>query len=211
MRSSLPRRPRLPRRLAPLLAPPAALALLLAGLPGLSQSLASPSATHPAGKAAPAAASLALSVATRPGHPAELLLASRLRGGSHTSGGSVAFFVVSREFKSPAEVPIGTAKMAADGVARLIYRPTWSGRQELLAKLALPGAHVPAASAYYSVTTSTPGPLFAAANPTRRFSSTGSIFMNVIRTLVALIWLSLIVILVMVRARMPRLAREGTD
>lgn len=155
------------------------------------------------GMAAGAVAPVTLSVSGRPGHPAELILTSRLAGRSGSEGGSVAFFVLSREFGSPANVPIGTAKMAADGTASLTYTPTWSGSEEFLARL--PGAHAPTATAHYDVTASTPGPLYAAANPGKPLASIGVVFLNAIRGVVALIWLSLILILVMVRARMPRL------
>ena len=154
---------------------------------------------------------LTLSVASRPPNPTDLTLVSRLQSSSGTGGKSVAFFVVSTEFKQPKDVPIGTAKTAADGTASVRYKPTWSGKEQFVAKLTSSGTHVPAASAYYRVVSSTPGPLFAGANPARPLSSVGHIFLRVILTSVALIWLGLIIMLVLAVGWMPRLAGRGID
>lgn len=152
---------------------------------------------------------LTLSVASRPPNPTDLTLVSRLQSSSGNGGKTVAFFVVSTEFEKARELPIGTAKTAADGTASVRYKPTWSGKEQFVAKLTSSGTHVPAASAYYRVVSSTPGPLFAGANPARPLSSVGHIFLRVILTSVALIWLGLIIMLVLAVAWMPRLAGRG--
>jgi hypothetical protein len=140
-----------------------------------------------------------------------LTLVSRLQSSSGNGGKTVAFFVVSTEFEKARELPIGTAKTAADGTASVRYKPTWSGKEQFVAKLTSSGTHVPAASAYYRVVSSTPGPLFAGANPARPLSSVGHIFLRVILTSVALIWLGLIIMLVLAVGWMPRLAGRGID
>jgi hypothetical protein len=154
---------------------------------------------------------LTLSVAPRPPNPTDLTLVSRLQSSSGNGGKTVAFFVVSTEFEKARELPIGTAKTAADGTASVRYKPTWSGKEQFVAKLTSSGTHVPAASAYYRVVSSTPGPLFAGANPARPLSSVGHIFLRVILTSVALIWLGLIIMLVLAVGWMPRLAGRGID
>ena len=154
---------------------------------------------------------LTLSVASRPPNPTDLTLVSRLQSSSGTGGKTVAFFVVSTEFEKARELPIGTAKTAADGTASVRYKPTWSGKEQFVAKLTSAGTHVPAATAYYRVVSSTPGPLFAGANPARPLSSVGHIFLRVILTTVALVWLGLIIMLVLAVAWMPRLAGRGID
>jgi hypothetical protein len=154
---------------------------------------------------------LTLSVASRPPNPTDVTLVSRLQSSSGNGGKTVAFFVVSTEFEKARELPIGTAKTAADGTASVRYKPTWSGKEQFVAKLTSSGTHVPAASAYYRVVSSTPGPLFAGANPARPLSSVGHIFLRVILTSVALIWLGLIIMLVLAVGWMPRLAGRGID
>ncbi len=165
--------------------------------------------THSASTAATAPSVLTLSVAARPHDPTDLTLVSHLQSSSDNGGKSVAFFVVSTQFKQPEDVPIGTAKTAADGTASVSYKPTWSGKEQFVAKLTSPGAQVPAATAYYRVTASTPGPLYAAANPARPLSFIGHIFLGVVLTIVALIWLGLIIMLVAAVGWMPRLAGGG--
>ena len=184
----------------------AATPMLAAALFLSPEAFASSPAIDSAGKAV-----LTLSVAARPHNPAELTLVSRLQSSSGSGGKSVAFFVVSTEFEKAREVPIGTAKTAADGTASVRYKPTWSGKEQFVAKLTSSGTHVPAASAYYRVVSSTPGPLFAGANPARPLSSVGHIFLRVILTTVALVWLGLIIMLVLAVAWMPRLAGRGID
>ncbi len=184
----------------------AAAPMLAVGLCRSPEAFASSPVIHSASKAATAPTVLTLSVAARPHDPAELTLVSRLQSSSGNGGKSVAFFVVSTEFKQPKDVPIGTAKTAADGTASVSYKPTWSGKEQFVAKLSSAGTQVPAATAYYRVTASTPGPLSAAANPARPLASIGHVFLNVILAIVALVWLGLIITLVLAVGWMPRLA-----
>ncbi len=170
-----------------------------AGLFGATASHASSSAASHA---------LTLSIAARPQHPATLILVARLPGSSKRAGRTIAFFVVSREFQQPLNIPIGTAETAADGSARLSYKPTWSGEEAFVAKLVGPAPHVRAATARYRVTASTPGPLAAAANPGRPLASVGHVFLGVILTVAALVWLSLIITLAITFGWMPRLAGD---
>jgi hypothetical protein len=135
-----------------------------------------------------------------------LILVSRLRSSSKRAGRTVAFFVVSREFKQPVNVPIGTADTAADGSAKISYKPTWSGDQTFIARLVGPGPHAKAATAKYRVAASTPGPLAASASPGRPLASVGHVFLEVILILAALVWLSLIIVLAIAFGWMPRLA-----
>ncbi len=166
--------------------------------------------THNAGAAATAPAALTLSVVARPHHPSDVTVVARLQSGSGDGGRTISFFVVSTEFAQPRDVPIGTAKTTADGTASVAYKPTWSGREKFIAKLASPGAQA-AATAYYRVTASTPGPLFAGANPARPLSSMGHVFLDVILSIVALVWLGLITMVALAVGWLPRLAREGID
>lgn len=165
--------------------------------------------THKAGAAATAPAALTLSVVTRPHHPSAVTVVAHLRGGSGDGGRTISFFVVSTEFAQPKDVPIGTAKTTADGTASVAYKPTWSGREKFIAKLTGPAAHVPAATAYYRVTRSTPGPLAAAANPARPLSSIGHVFLDVVLSIVALVWLGLIIMVALAVGWLPRLAGGG--
>lgn len=170
------------------------------------EAFASSPVIHSAGKAV-----LTLSVAARPHNPAELTLVSRLQSSAGSRGKSVAFFVVSTEFEKARELLIGTAKTAADGTASVKYKPTWSGKEQFVAKLTGSATHAPTASAYYRVVSSTPGPLYAGANPARPLSSVGHIFLRVILTTVALVWLGLIIMLVLAVGWMPRLAGRRID
>ena len=157
---------------------------------------------------AEAAAAPTLAVAALPGHPGQLSLVAHLPG---AAGRSIAFFVVSTEFKQPRDVPIGTAETAAGGTARIVYRPTWSGEERFVARLATPGVHAAQATAVYRVTASAPGPLYAGANPGRPLASVGQLFLDVILGLVALVWLSLGVTLAIAIGWLPRLARESVE
>lgn len=191
---------RLRRRLRLLAGRPLALALVI-GASLLVAGLCRPSrafAKSPSGRPL-----LTLRVVPRPNHPAELTLVSQVRQGSHGFGGkTVAFFVVSMEFKNPINVPLGTAETAANGTARLVYAPTWSGEERFVAQLTSPRVE---ATASHRVTASTPGPLAAAANPARPLASVGRVFLDVILAVVAAVWLGLFAVVALASGRMPRL------
>lgn len=146
---------------------------------------------------------LTLRIVPRPNHPAELTLESHVRQGSHAVGGkTVAFFVVSTEFKNPINVPLGTAETAANGTARLAYVPTWSGEERFVARLTSPRVE---ATASHRVVAATPGPLAAGANPARPLAPVGHVFLDVLLAIVAGIWVSLIVVVALAAGRLPRL------
>lgn len=88
------------------------------------------------------------------------------------------------------------------------YTPTWNGDEQFLARLTAgpPSARVQTATSRYRVTASAPGPLYATANPLKPFSFLGHVFVGTILTTVALVWLTLIGILVLLACRLPRLA-----
>lgn len=144
-----------------------------------------------------------LAVAPKPGDPMRLTLVGHLPG---SAGKPMAFFVVSREFGSARKVPIGIAKAGANDAARIAYTPTWSGTQQFVVEIARPRAGAPSATAQYRVTASKPGPLAASANPPHPLASVGHHFLLVILTVVALVWLSLFITLVLAFGWMPRLA-----
>ena len=158
------------------------------------------------GSPAAAGSGARLTVAPKPGDRPRLTLVAHLPG---SAGEPVAFFVVSREFGSARNVPIGVTKAGKDGTARLTYVPTWTGAQQFIGKLARPGARASSATAEYRVTSSKPGPLTAGANPPRPLASVGHVFLTVILMIVALIWLSLLFTLALAFGRLPRLA--GAD
>ncbi|HET7354434.1 MAG TPA: hypothetical protein VFJ11_10350 [Gaiellaceae bacterium] len=158
------------------------------------------------GSPAAAGGGASLTVAPKPGDPTRLTLVAHLPG---SAGEPVAFFVVSKEFGSARNVPIGVTRAGADGTARMTYTPTWSGTQQFVVKLARPGARARSATAEYRVTASKPGPLSAGANPPRPLASVGHVFLTVILTIVTLIWLSLLITLALAFGRLPRLA--GAD
>jgi hypothetical protein len=162
------------------------------------------------GAASPATAGsgATLAVAPKPGDPTRLTLVAHLPG---SAGERVAFFVVSNEFGSARRVPIGVATARADGAARIAYTPTWSGAQQFVVKLARPRAVAPSATAEYRVSASRPGPLAAGANPTRPLASVGHVFLAVILTVVALVWLSLSITLALAFGRLPQLGAAERD
>lgn len=157
------------------------------------------------GTASPAAAGsgASLTVTSKPGQQARLTLVAHLPG---SAGKPIAFFVVSKEFGPARKVPIGVAKAGADDRARIAYTPTWSGAQQFVVKLARPGTGAASATAEYRVIAFKPGPLSAGANPPRPLASVGHVFLAVILTIVALIWLSLLITLALAFGRLPRLA-----
>lgn len=157
-----------------------------------------------AGAAAP---TVTLTVAPAPGNAQHLLLSSHLAGAAKDSPQSIAFFVVSEQFGQPVEVLLGSESVDKDGDASLEYAPTWSGEQEFVARLAgMDPEDAPAANATYDVTAAAVGPLAAGANPTRPFLFMGMPFLAALLGLVAVVWLTLIVTLVVVVRRLPRLA-----
>lgn len=161
--------------------------------------------------AAASSSVLTLTVAPRPRHPNQLTLVARLHRSAARGAKTIAFFVVSTEFKQPANVPIGTAETGASGTAQLTYTPTWRGEERFVAKLTGSGAHVPAATVAYRVAASAPGPLDAVANPGWPLASVGKVFLDTILAVVAFVWLGLIVTLAVAFGWMPRLAGRGID
>lgn len=155
---------------------------------------------------------LTLSVAPGQGKSVNLTLTAYLKGGPSNSSGSVAFFVVDPEFSQGVDVAIGTARAATGGAASISYQPTWSGKEQFVAKVTsgLDG-DTPSATAYYSVAASSPGPLYATANLTRPASSLGHVFVGTLLVIVALVWLTLISTLLLVARRLPRLAVGGLE
>lgn len=119
--------------------------------------------------------------------------------------------MVTKEFGGDDDVPIGTASTAPSGAASITYKPTWTGKEQFVAKLTAgaSGADAATATSYYRVTTSAPGPLYATANPQRPLSFIGHIFVGTVLAIVALLWLTLIVILLLMARRLPRLAGGG--
>jgi hypothetical protein len=163
-----------------------------------------------AGASATSPLILALSVAPQPGKPGNLLLTSHLQGGSRNGAESVAFFVVTTQFGQDQNVPIGSAKIAGDGTASIIYTPTWSGEQQFVARLSgSAAASALTATADYRVSADAVGPLYAAANPPRPFSFMGSAFLGALLTIVVLVWLTLIITLLVVVRGLPRLAQRS--
>ncbi len=183
------------------------LGLVLAAIPilavGFCGSSAAFAATNPT--------TLTLSVSTQPQHSATLTLVSDLKGGSDVAGKSVAFYVVSTEFMPPVSVPIGTAETAANGSASINYKPTWSGKEKFIAEVTSAGVQVPEATAEFLVTNSTPGPLYATANPARPLGFIGRVFTGVILSIVAAVWLSLLFILFLMARALPRLASRQDE
>ncbi len=168
-------------------------------------------AATPAPAAVPTAVPTALSLSVAPSATSQgsLTLTSQVEGESSLSGHSVSFFVVSKEFGNPVNVPIGTATIGSAGTASVTYKPTWSGETQFVVKL--PGASAKTtvtATSSYAVATYTPGPLYSGANPKRPLSAVGHVFVASALTLVALVWLTLITFLVLARWRLPQLA-EG--
>lgn len=161
---------------------------------------------------APAAppTSMALSVAPGSAGSSTLTLVSQLEGGSSLGGRTISFFVVTKEFGNSLDVPIGTAKTASDGTASVTYKPTWSGSQPFVAKLAGAAAGTAlSATTSYTVAAFSPGPLYSTSNPSRPLSSVGHIFVAAALALVALVWLTLISFLVMAGRLLPRFASGG--
>jgi hypothetical protein len=135
-------------------------------------------------------------------------LKAHFTGSASIPKSSVAFFVVTKEFGHNLNVPIGTAKTSQDGTATINYAPTWNGKEQFIANLTsgLGDAAAPTATSYHQVTASGPGPLYASANPLRPFSLMGHFFVGTILTIVALVWLTLISILLLLARRLPRMA-----
>lgn len=165
------------------------------------------------GSATPPAApySLSISVAPSSGGAGALSLNSQVQGGPSLAGKLVSFFVVTKEFGTNMDVPIGTATTASDGTASVSYKPTWSGSQEFVATLQGTGSSSKAvqATTTYTVAASNPGPLYATANHARPLASVGHVFVTAALSLVALVWLTLITFLLIAKLRLPRLAGGG--
>ena len=156
--------------------------------------------------ASPSPYSLRLQVAPRPDKPDVLTLTANLSG-APPAGAAIAFAVVTTEFGQEMEVAIGTAELARNGSASITYTPTWGGSQKFVAHLTgTPLAAPPSATATYTVAGSPAGPLYAGANQPRPFSSVGRIFLTALLTTVALVWLTLLGVLVRAFVRLPRLA-----
>lgn len=153
---------------------------------------------------------LALTVTPQRSNPANLVLTAELRGSS-TAKQSIDFFVVSTEFGRAMNVGIGSATLGRDGRASVIYAPTWTGSTQFLARLGgLTAKDSLTATATYVVTADTVGALSPAANPARPFLFMGEPFLGLLLGVVALVWLTLIITLLVVVRGLPRLAGHAT-
>ena len=157
----------------------------------------------------PDPSSLTLAVAPASGLPLSLTLTASVPASLAAGAGSVDFFVVTTEFGKPQLVPLGAARLNPNGLASSSYKPTWDGRQEFVAKLASPASDPATATAYYQVTNSAPGSLYATANPAKLFSPAGNAFVIALLTIVALVWLTLLATLWRVAHLLPGLASDA--
>lgn len=154
---------------------------------------------------------LGLTISPQRSNPSNLVLTAELRGGSSTSGQSIDFFVVSTEFGRAMNVAVGSATLGRDGKASVIYTPTWTGSTQFVARLGGPSEKDSlTATATYVVTAGSVGPLNPAGNPDRPFQFMGEPFLGVLLGVVALVWLTLIITLLVVARRLPRLAGRAS-
>ena len=192
--------------------------LLRMALGSLGLLLAMTSVVPAQAAASPSPYTLRLQVAPRPDKPEALTLTANLTGGTPPAGSAIAFYVVTTEFGQEMELSIGSADLARNGSASVGYTPTWAGSQKFVAKLIADGGSAPTtggapsavtATATYTVTGSPVGPLYAGANAPRPFSPIGRVFLTALLTTVALVWLTLLTVLVRVFIRLPKLAETS--
>lgn len=125
------------------------------------------------------------------------------------AGAKVSFSVHVIQFAGAPLLALGTATTNAAGVATLTYRPTWSGRQALVATAANT-----AGTTLASATTS-----FAASNPTHPFAGTvealrpdgtiGQAVAAVLLAIVAVLWITLIAVVVRVNLGLAARREQG--
>lgn len=92
----------------------------------------------PAAWASSAPGALELSARPTPGHPKTVELTAAFAGPASSepasiAGATVSFSVQVGEFAGAPALAIGAARTDAAGVATLVYRPTWRGRQVFIA------------------------------------------------------------------------------
>lgn len=128
------------------------------------------------------------------------------------AGARVSFSVHVSQFAGAPLLTLGTATANAAGVATFIYRPTWTGRQVLVATAtSAAGADLAHASASFVVTTAS-HPFAGAVEALRPDGTIGQAVVGVLLAIVLVLWIALIAIVVRVNLGLAagRKAHETT-
>lgn len=141
-----------------------------------------------------------------------VVLVARLGGRASSpatqAGVSVTFSVGVDEFAGRPRLLLGSGTTDAAGVARFVYHPTWTGRQDFVASVTnATGTLVAQATTTFVVTAAVPPTLSAEA--TRPDGTLGRYVVGVLLAILVLLWIVLVTVLVRVHrvaGRQPRQA-----
>lgn len=183
-----------------------------AGAATLAQAASTQVQVAPAATPAGAPAATPVTLAVAPVAAGKATLALRATVGTPAApgtGDAVTFSVVSHEFAGSGLMQVGTATTDAAGVAHVDYVPTWTGKEQFVARVVDPGGSVAAsATATYTVTVDPPGLPKSIYEYQRPLTTTGHWVVVTLLTIVAIIWVLLLGSLTLVVVRMPRLGRR---
>lgn len=114
------------------------------------------------------------------------------------AGAQVSFSVHASQFAGAPLLTLGTATTNAAGVATLTYRPTWTGRQALVATAVnAAGTTLAAATTSFSATSAS-RPLAGTLEAVRPDGTIGQATAGVLLTIVVVLWVTLIAVVVRV-------------
>lgn len=114
------------------------------------------------------------------------------------AGAEVSFSVHLSQFSGAPLLTLGTATTDAAGVAALVYRPTWTGRQALVATAAsAAGTTLASATASFAATSAT-HPFAGTVQAVRPNGVIGQWVTGVLLAIVATLWITLIAVVVRV-------------
>ncbi len=123
----------------------------------------------------------------------------------------VSFFVVTTELGGHRLVPLGSALTDSSGTASVIYQPTWVGKEEFVAEIGQDSAKpLATASEYYVVTSAVAGMPPANINAPKPLRQVGMDFVAVVLTVVAAVWLTLLITLYRVVVGTRKLSTRAT-
>lgn len=120
------------------------------------------------------------------------------------AGAQVSFSVHVSQFTGAPLLALGTATTNAAGVATFIYRPTWTGRQALVATAAnKAGSTLASATASFAATIAS-HPFAGTVQAARPDGTIGRVVAGVLLGIVAVLWIALIAVVVRVNLGLVR-------
>ncbi|NNN22785.1 MAG: hypothetical protein HKL80_12380 [Acidimicrobiales bacterium] len=125
---------------------------------------------------------------------------------------SATFYAKSNQFAGSNFMQIGQAQVDSVGKAQISYTPTWTGNTPFKVNfLGAGGSLIATQTLTFDVVKDPSGFPQSAIQFQRPLDSTGAIFVKILLTIVALVWLTLLGSFFLVVIRVPKLSKQASE